>query len=125
MSLATYLSFMTLTTSVCWLFWVFVLFTMNPVAGSWFAVAAFFTTLSLALLGSLSTLGFLLRSVTKKQSKIHDRVLISFRQSMWLTIILTVSLALLHMQLFTVVNGFLLVGSGALAELLSIMLSKK
>ena len=125
MSLAKYLFFMILTTSTCWLFWLFVLFKISPLVGEWFPATAFFTTLSLALWGSLSTLGLLARIITKKQRTVHDRVLISFRQGLWLTIIIAASLALLHARLFTPLHILLLIGSMVLAELLSVMVTRK
>ena len=115
---------MTLTTSACWLFWLFVVFKISPSEATWFASAAFFTTLSLALVGTLSTLGFLMRTIAHKQSTMHARVLISFRQAVLLTSVLIVSMALLHMQLFTLMNTGILVVLAALVELVSIKITK-
>ncbi len=124
MSLAKYLFFMTLTTSTCWLFWLFVLLKMNPQQGSWLAPAAFFTTLGLAFLGTFSTLGFLVRIWAHKQASMHDRVVISFRQGLLLTTVLTVSLALLHVQRFTITHVGILMVLAVLTELISIKMKR-
>ena len=87
MTLKKYLSLMTILTIVCWLSWALTLALVNPQQSSLVGFILFYFSLFLALLGTMSVLGFLIR-VWLKKKPIFKQVEIAFRQGVWLGLLI-------------------------------------
>lgn len=101
MSLKRYLLLMAISTIFCWLAWITVLFYINPESAGTTGLLCFYFSLFFALLGTISLLSVALRLVLKKDEAPFKQVGISLRQSLWFSILITMSLALLGEDLFT------------------------
>lgn len=100
MTLKQYLMIMSLTTVVCWLSFVIVLFRINPETGGSVGLLLFFISLFFALWGTLSLAGFFMRLLVKRQSVPFQHVGISLRQALWFALLVTISLFLVSQELF-------------------------
>jgi len=78
---------MTILTIVCWLSWALTLALVNPQQSSLVGFILFYFSLFLALLGTMSVLGFLIR-VWLKKKPIFKQVEIAFRQGVWLGLLI-------------------------------------
>jgi len=87
-------------TAVVWLAWIFILFNIDPTNSGWSGFWFFYITFGMALVGSLSVLGTIIRRRFKPTDLVSRQVLVSFRQSLWLTFIIVVSLVLLSQGVF-------------------------
>ena len=90
---------MTLATLLCWASFIIVVNSVNPFNTSVLGFIFFYSSLFLSLIGTLSLLGFLLRHLLNKNQFISEQVVISFRQSIWLSIIIIVGLYLQSQKL--------------------------
>lgn len=107
MTLKKYLNLMTVLTLVCWLAWVLVLFLINPEEAGLIGEILFYFSLFLAVLGTLSLLGFIIRARFKK-GPVFKQVETSFRQAFWLSVLLTGILVLKENNLLRWWNSLLL-----------------
>lgn len=92
---------MILATLLCWASFFIVINSVNPLNTSVLGFVFFYSSLFLSLIGTLSVLGFLLRHWFNKNQFISEQVVISFRQSIWLSIIIVVGLYLQSQRLAT------------------------
>lgn len=81
MTLKQYLILMSVTAVFCWLIWIFVLYSIDPTETGILGFVFFYLSLFLALAGTLSVLGLLLRMKFGKEEMIFKTVTISFRQA--------------------------------------------
>ncbi len=108
MTLKKYLNLMSLLTVLCWLVWVLVLLFVNPTQTGLIGFILFYFSLFLAILGSASVVGFIVR-VRLKQEPVFKQVEISFRQGVWIGILIVVLLLLKGLDLLRWWNGLFLV----------------
>lgn len=101
MSLKRYLFLMALSTLLCWLAWVTVLFYIDPETAGTTGLFCFYFSLFFAFLGTFSLLSLGLRLVWQKDKMPFQLVGISLRQALWLAILVTLSLVLMGESLFT------------------------
>jgi len=80
MTLRAYLILMTITTLVVWLSFGIILLTVNPETTSWLGIGLFYVTLLIALTGTGSIIGFIIRFLFLKRELAVRSVLVSFRQ---------------------------------------------
>lgn len=82
MSLKIYLFLMSLGTLLCWVAWIFVITSLAPQESGIMGLVIFYSSLFLALVGSISVLGFLIRRAKYKNDELVFRhVRHTFRQS--------------------------------------------
>lgn len=100
---------MLMMTLVCWLGFLFVIWTINPEETSWLGFSLFYLSLFLAIVGTASLIGFIIRFVGLKQNIAFRSVRDAFRQSFLLAFLITAILFLLSKNLFSWLNVFFLV----------------
>ncbi|MDZ7798553.1 MAG: hypothetical protein U5L76_02950 [Patescibacteria group bacterium] len=93
MSLKKYLLFMGISTVICWLSFLSVIFNISPESG-FLAFLLFYISLFLSLLGTFFIIGFLIRALINKKVPLFRHLNISFRQSILFTVLIIGSLAL-------------------------------
>ena len=109
MTLKQYLITMAVVTGVCWLIWIFIVWTVNPEVTNWIGFLMFYSSLFLALVGTATIVGFVLRFIVFKEELIFRLVKEAFRQSFLFSGLIIVSLILLAYNLFSWLNVLLLV----------------
>ena len=102
MTLRRYLFLMSVATLLCWVAWFFVLFSIDPEAKSGLGFFFFYSSLWLAIVGSFSVLGFLVRRFMIHENEIIFRhVKQTFRQSIIVASVTTLTLLFLAHRLLT------------------------
>jgi hypothetical protein len=101
---------MSLGTLGCWIAWFFVLNNISPIDAGLLGLFFFYFSLFLAIVGSFSVVGFLVRRFFSKNDEIvFHHVRQTFRQSILLSILSVGLLLLLANGLFFWWNSLLLV----------------
>jgi len=93
-----------------------VLFFINPNESGIFLFLLFYLSLALSSLGLFTVLGFFIRQWKSKKEMVFYQVIISFRQAMWISIVLVVSLFLQSNGLLNWINEILLILALGLIE---------
>lgn len=102
MTLRQYLILMTIGTAACWITWILIVFGTNPYSLGAIGLIFFYTSLFLALVGTFSVVGFLIRRATlKNDDLVFRKVKKTFRQGILSASLMLVVLMLLHVRLFT------------------------
>lgn len=110
MSLRYYLVLMSIGALICWLAWFFVLGSVDPTQAGFFGFLFFYTSLFLALTGTFSVIGFLIKKIIlKKDQVIFHHVKSTFRQGMLIALIIIGGLILLQTKLLAWWSAILLV----------------
>jgi hypothetical protein len=100
MSLRYYLILMSVGAFICWLAWFFVLSSIDPTQAGFFGFLFFYTSLFLALTGTFSVMGFLVKKIILKNDEvIFHHVKSTFRQGMLVAFIIMAGLILLQTKL--------------------------
>ena len=94
MTYKQYLFWMIFITGLSWFGWVSILRKINPMSSGLFGGIFFYSTLSLALVGSLAIIGLVFRVMFRKREAITRHVSTSFRQSLLLSSLVIGSLML-------------------------------
>lgn len=100
MTFKQFLLTMLAATAVVWLAWIFVLLNIDPTDSGWLGFLFFYSTLGVALAGTLTVVGTAVRRRFRPSDFVSRQVLSSFRQAVWLAIILIVALILLSLDVF-------------------------
>ncbi|NQV89945.1 hypothetical protein HQ487_00885 [Candidatus Uhrbacteria bacterium] len=117
MSFRSYLIFMTLGTLTAWMTWAVVLHGVDPTRAGALGLLLFYITLTMALFGSISLLGMLIR-LWVSRGEIASRIAVrSFRQGVLLTTLFVSSLLLFSQGWFRWWTMFLVVVIVGLVEL--------
>ncbi|HSR88975.1 MAG TPA: hypothetical protein VLK22_01055 [Candidatus Udaeobacter sp.] len=110
MTLRLYLILMSIGALICWLAWLFVLGNIDPQQSGFFGFIFFYTSLFLALAGTFSVIGFLIKKIILKSDQIvFHHVKSTFRQGMLAAGAIISGLILLQMKLLAWWNGILLI----------------
>lgn len=110
MSLRHYLILMSIATMLCWVAWFFVLIYTAPGGEGLLTLFFFYCSLFLAIVGTFSVIGFLIRRMLIKNDEVVFRhVRRTFRQSLLLAVLAIAVLLLLAARLLTWWNGIILV----------------
>ena len=110
MHLRHYLILMSLGTALCWAALVFIVGSINPFDASAQVIIFFYFSLFLAILGTFSVAGFLVRRLLVKNDEIVFRhVKKTFRQSIVVSSFVIVALLLLHKGFLTWWNSIILI----------------
>lgn len=100
---------MILATLLCWAAFYLVINTINPFATMPLGFGLFYLSLFFALTGTLALLGFIIRYIFKRNQFITYQVVTSFRQGIWLAVLVVVGLYLQSQQLVAWWNLLILV----------------
>lgn len=96
MSLKQYLLLMSVGTLFCWLAWIFVIFKISPIDSGIVGIFSFYLSLFLAIVGTFSVLGFLIRGfILKNEDAVFRQVKNTFRQSIFVSTVVTLMLLML------------------------------
>ena len=123
MNFKDYLLVMSIATVAAWIAWLFVIVSIDPTRTSTLGMIFFYTTLGIAMIGTLSIAGAGIRTWAKKDELVSRHVIISLRQSILFSLLILGSLILLAQEFFTLWTASLLIIILALIEL--VFLSSK
>jgi hypothetical protein len=119
MTLRTYLALMIIATLIAWLGFGVVVLTINPSVSNWLGIGLFYITFLISLFGSGAVIGFIVRFLFLKHELIVRSVLVAFRQSFLVAVMITVIFFLIKHNLFNILNvSLLILGLTALEFLL-------
>jgi hypothetical protein len=124
MTLKKYLSTMLIVVAISWASWVMVLLAIDPFLTNWIGFSLFYGSLFLALLGTASLLGFIIRFVVLRQKLAFKVVSDAFRQSFFFSFFLLAILFLLSMELFSWLNLLFLISGLSVLEFFLISVRK-
>ena len=117
MTLRFYLIWMSIGALICWLAWFFVLNNIDPNQAEFIGFLFFYSSLFLALAGTFSVIGFLIKKIVLKDDQIvFHHVKSTFRQGMLIAMVIVSGLILLQTKLLTWWNAILLALLFALIE---------
>ena len=117
MTLRLYLILMSIGALICWIAWFFVIGSIEPGHAGFFGFLIFYSSLFLALAGTFSVFGFLIKKIILKNDEIvFHHVKNTFRQGMLVAGIIILGLILLQIKLLTWWNCVLLILLIALIE---------
>lgn len=109
MTLRAYLILMSIGAFICWLAWFFVLVSVNPEQAGFFGFLFFYSSLFLALSGTFSVIGFLVKKIILKNDQVvFHHVKNTFRQGLLAALIVVLALILQQNKLLTWWNAVLL-----------------
>ena len=111
MTFRQYLFWMALSTALCWLGVFAVIQIVDPSEAGVLGVLLFYAALSLALIGTFSALGMVVRAGLHRHEAVSRHVAVSFRQSLLLTVLVVGSLVLQSRSLLTWWNLLLFAGT--------------
>ncbi len=110
MTLRQYLIFMSVGTALCWAAWTFVLFSFNPSEAGYVPFVFFYGSLFLAVVGTFSVIGFMVRSlIVRDETVVFRHVRKTFRQSIFLAFGIVAGLMLSAKQWLTWWNALILI----------------
>ncbi len=89
MTLRKYLILMSIATFFCWLAWVLVINYIDPTETGLLGFVFFYSSLFLAVLGTMSVLGFAVRIKIFKDEIVYKQVGTAFRQGVMFSILVT------------------------------------
>lgn len=117
MTLKQYLAIMTAGTLLAWAIWGIVIFYFNPEQTKWTGFLLFYASLFLALLGTFSVFGFIIKAKTNKNDEIVFRhIKRTFRQGLFFSLFCVITLLLAQTRLLTWWNFSLLLTLYAFLE---------
>lgn len=125
MKFKQYLKFKVLGTVLAWTAFLLVLFRVDPFGTNNLGIVLFYITLSLAVVGTLSTSIMLLRVLVFKRLYTQRLVAECFRQAIWIAIALLVLLFFSSHRLMTWWNASLLLMLTALIEVFYLRLKRQ
>ena len=124
MTLKQYLSTLLVVVVIAWASWVLVINVIDPYSTNWIGISLFYASLFLALLGTASLLGFLIRFVILRQKLAFRVVNDAFRQSFFFSFFLLAILFLLSRDLFSWWNLVFLISALSVLEFFLISVRK-
>lgn len=110
MTLRQYLILMSMATGMCWVAWLAIILSIDPQTASFTIFAFFYLSLFVALIGTISVIGFIIKRLMIKNDEIVFRhVKRTFRQSIIIASLLVLALVLKQKNLLTWWNGIMLI----------------
>ncbi len=122
MTLKNYILAMSVLTVICWGIFIFIAGIINPLSTNWIGFFLFYISLGVALIGTSSILGLVLRFFFAKDEVVFNSVKNSFRQSFLFSLFIIFLLILKSANYFSWLNLVLLI---ILFTILEIFLSAK
>lgn len=120
MTLKKYLMLTALATAVCWTVFLFVSSVINPELTSWLGFLVFYLALFMAISGTASLIGFLIRFVALRHELAFYAVKVAYRQSFMFALFIVAILMLLAQGLFNWLNLFMLIAVFVITEMVMI-----
>lgn len=120
MTLKKYLILTAIATAVCWTIFLFVASVVNPELTNWLGFFLFYLSLFMAISGTASLVGFLIRFVALRHELAFYAVKVAYRQSFLFSLFIIAILILLSQSLFTWLNLLMLVAVFVIAEMVMI-----
>lgn len=120
MTLKKYLIVTALATAMCWTIFLFVASVVNPELTNWLGFLLFYLSLFMAVSGTASLIGFLIRFVALRHELAFYAVKVAYRQSFLFALFIIAILILLSQSLFTWLNLLMLVAVFVIAEMVMI-----
>ncbi len=96
--------------------WIVVLLFINPTESGPVLMLLFYFSLGLTVLGFFTIFGFTIRKFSSKKEPVFGQVIVSFRQALWISIVVVVSLFLQSKGLLNWINEILFILALALIE---------
>lgn len=109
MSLVRFLIILAVGTLISWASWLLVLMNLDPQTGGLVALVLFYASFFLALLGTITIVGFFLRYWLEKEAIVFRQVSVALRQATWLTAAATIALLLQSRRLLNIWSGLCLI----------------
>jgi len=109
MPLKRYLIGISLSTLFCWLAWITVLYYINPDTSGFIGLFLFYISLLVALVGTLTLIGFFLRVWFSSEEIVYKHVGVSLRQAILFSVLVIGGLFLQGSRLLTWWNGLLFI----------------
>ena len=125
MTLLRYIALMLFATALSWATWFMVISVINPVEADIIGFLLFYASLCISLTGTFALIGFVLRSFLVKDELTFQKVLISFRQGIFLSLLIIGMLLLQRVRLLTWYNAAFLILGLTIAEFFVISRKKK
>ncbi len=100
---------MAIATAICWTVFLFVSSVINPETTSGLGFFLFYLALFMALSGTASLIGFLIRFVALRHELVFNAVRVAYRQSFMFALFIIITLILLSQNLFTWLNLIMLI----------------
>jgi len=116
MTLKQYLTLMGVLTLICWLAWLFVVLTIDPLVTNWIGFCIFYTSLALSVVGTAALVGFVVRFVILKHHLAYNAVKEAFRQSFLFAALIVSGLILQANDLLSWLNLFFLIAALSVME---------
>ena len=116
MTFRHYLFWMDLSTALCWIGVFSIVEIVDPSEAGLLGLLLFYAALSLALIGTFSMLGMIVRAALRRHEAVSRHVAISFRQSLLLTLLVIGALLLQSRSLLTWWNLLLFAGTLVVLE---------
>ena len=124
MTLKKYLMVIAIATAICWTVFLFIASVVNPELTSWLGFSLFYLALFMAISGTASLIGFLVRFVALRHELVFYAVKVAYRQSFMFAFFIIITLILLSQNLFTWLNLLMLVAVFVILEVVMIHLQK-
>jgi hypothetical protein len=124
MTFKDYLIVMALTTVAAWIAWIVVLVGIDPTSAGALAYVFFYSTLAVALVGTISTAGAGIRVWARRDDLVSRQVSRSFRQALLVSSLVLACLFLLPHGLLTWWVLLLLIAFFAFVELVFVTLQQ-
>lgn len=122
MTAKTYSLIMGLATMIAWVGFFIIIFNFDPQEANWVIFVLFYFTVFLAVLGTMSLLGFWIRMwLARKRNLLRTVVRESFRQAFIVSIVVVLALVLQAVRILTWWNISLLVIAAATVEFLILL----
>jgi len=125
MSLRSYIIIMLIATIACFLAVLAVINFFDPYTGGLFVQSLFYLSLFLALVGSFALIGLVVRLIFINDKLVFKKVIASFRQGIWLSLLACLCLYLSKLKMLDWKYLILLVLGLALLELFFISYKSK
>ncbi len=110
MTLKQYLIIMSAATFIAWAIWGVVIFYFDPNQAKLTGYVLFYSSLFLALLGTFSVFGFIIKAkILKKDEIVFRHIKRTFRQGLFFSLFIIISLFLAQFKLLTWWNFSLLI----------------
>lgn len=101
---------MSLATGICWVAWVYIVMSIDPSDAGMAGLGFFYVSLFLALTGTISVIGFVIRSrLVKNDSTVFHHVKRTFRQGAIIAVSAILALFLLQWRVLAWYSGLVLV----------------
>lgn len=116
MNLSKFLVYMIIATLIAWVGFFMLISLVNSSESGKLTFLIFYLILGLATLGTFTVIGFWMRKIFTKNELSFYNVIVSFRQGLWLSLVLVISLYLQSKGLLNWINAILFILSLSLIE---------